>query len=110
MSLNPNLNYDLVNHLIFALRLLKRDKFHSILNIIGLSAGFACSIIILLYLQNELTYDAHHENADRIYRAAVKYTYSGQTTLWALASPALGQRLKDDFPEIEEFVQNRSQS
>ena len=92
------------NHLIFALRLLKRDKYHSILNIIGLSAGFACSIIILLYLQNELTYDAHHENTDRIFRAAVKYTYSGQTTLWALASPALGQRLKDDFPEIEEFV------
>ncbi len=92
------------NHLIFALRLLRRDKFHSILNIIGLSAGFACSIIILLYLQNELTYDAHHENADRIYRAAVKYTYSGQTTLWASTSPALGQRLKDDFPEIEDFV------
>lgn len=92
------------NHLIFALRLLRRDKFHSILNIIGLSAGFACSIIILLYLQNELTYDTHHERADRIYRAAIKYTYSGKTTLWAASSPALGQRLKDDFPEIEEFV------
>ena len=92
------------NHLIFALRLLKRDKFHSILNIIGLSAGFACSIIILLYLQNELTYDTHHINADRIYRAAVKYTYSGQTTLWAASSPALGRRLKDEFPEIEDFV------
>ena len=92
------------NHLIFALRLLRGDKFHSILNIIGLSAGFACSFIILLYLLNELTYDSYHENADRIYRAAGKYTYSGQTTRWASASPALGQRLKDDFSEIEEFV------
>jgi hypothetical protein len=97
----------LFNHLIFALRLLRRDKFHSILNIIGLSAGFACSIIILLYLQNELTYDTHHINADRIYRAAVKYTYSGQTTLWASSSPALGRRLKDEFPEtfgLEKFM------
>ena len=94
----------LKNHLIFALRLLRRDRFHSILNITGLSAGFACCIIILLYLQNELTYDSHHKNAGRIYRAALKYTYTGQTTRWASSSPALGKRLKDDFPEIEEFV------
>ena len=99
----------LKNHLIFALRLLRRDRFHSILNITGLSAGFACCIIILLYLQNELTYDSHHKNADRIYRAALKYTYTGQTTRWASSSPALGKRLKDDFPEIEEF-EDRSQS
>jgi putative ABC transport system permease protein len=74
------------------------------LNIIGLSVGLACCIIILLYLQNELTYDSFHEHADRIYRAAGKYTYSGRTILWAGASPALGKRLKDEFPEIEEFV------
>ena len=48
------------NHLIFALRLLRRDRLHGILNIIGLSAGLACSIIVLLYLQNELTYDSYH--------------------------------------------------
>ena len=92
------------NHLIFALRFLRRDKFHSILNITGLSVGLACSIIILLYLQNELTYDSYHENADRIYRAAQKITYSGRTILWAGASPALGKRLKDEFAEIKEFV------
>jgi putative ABC transport system permease protein len=94
----------LKNHFIFALRLVRRDKFHSILNVLGLAAGLACSIIILLYLQNELTYDSHHKNADRIYRAAGKYNYSGQTIRWASSSPALGQRLKDNFPEIEEFV------
>jgi putative ABC transport system permease protein len=94
----------IVNYIIFAIRLFRRDKFHSILNIIGLSTGLACSIIILLYLQNELTYDRYHKNADRIYRAALKYTYTGQTTRWASSSPALGKRLKDEFPEIEEIV------
>ena len=62
----------IINHLIFALRLLRRDKFHSSLNIIGLSTGIACGIIILLYLQNELTYDSYHKNADRIFRVAAK--------------------------------------
>jgi putative ABC transport system permease protein len=100
----------LKNHLIFALRLLKRDKFHSILNIIGLSTGIACCIIILLYLQNELTYDRYHEKADRIYRIGINVISTGQPAEFALSSWAIGKLLKDEYPEIEDFVRVRPYS
>jgi putative ABC transport system permease protein len=97
----------IINYIIFAIRLFRRDKFHSALNIIGLSTGIACGIVILLYLQKELTYDRYHEKADRIYRIATTYIYSGKPIKWAWASPALGRKLKEEYPEVEDYVRIR---
>jgi putative ABC transport system permease protein len=92
------------NYLVFTSRLIRRDKFHYFLNFLGLSTGIACCIIIMLFLRNELTYDQHHENADRIYRISSNYVTSGKPLLYAVTSPALGPRLKEEYPEIEDFV------
>ncbi len=92
------------NYLVFTSRLIKRDKFHYFLNFLGLSTGIACCIIIMLFLRNELTYDQHHERADRIYRISSNYVTSGKPLLYAITSPALGPRLKEEYPEIEDFV------
>jgi putative ABC transport system permease protein len=92
------------NYLVFTLRLIKRDKFHYFLNFLGLSTGIACCIIIMLFLRNELTFDQYHENADRIYRISSNYVTSGKPLLYAVTSPALGPRLKEEYPEIEDFV------
>ncbi|MDH5468869.1 MAG: ABC transporter permease, partial [Candidatus Aminicenantes bacterium] len=92
------------NYLVFTSRLIKRDKFHYFLNFLGLSTGIACCIITMLFLRNELTYDQHHENADRIYRISSNYVTSGKPLLYAPTSPALGPRLKEEYPEIEDFV------
>jgi len=94
----------LKNYLVFTSRLIKRDKFHYFLNFLGLSTGIACCIIIMLFLRNELTYDQHHENADRIYRISSNYVTSGKPLLYAVTSPALGPRLKEEYPEIEDSV------
>ena len=83
----------LKNHLIYAFRLLRRDKFHSTLIIIGLSTGIACCIIILLYLQSEFTYDSYHENADRIYRIGINVISTDQPAEYALASWSIGNLL-----------------
>jgi putative ABC transport system permease protein len=92
------------NYLVFTSRLIKRDKFHYFLNFLGLSTGIACCIIIMLFLGNELTYDQHHEKADRVYRISSNYVTSGKPLLYAVTSPALGPRLKEEYPEIEEYV------
>ncbi len=92
------------NYLNFTLRLVKRDRFHYSLNFLGLATGIACSIIILLFLRNELTYDRFHENADRIYRISSNYVTSGEPVLFAISSPALGPHLEREYPEIEAFV------
>jgi putative ABC transport system permease protein len=94
----------LKNYLVFTSRLFKRDKFHSFLNFFGLCSGIACCLIILLFLRNELTYDRHHLNADRIYRISSNYVTSGKPLMYAIASPALGPKLRLEYPEIEEVV------
>lgn len=90
--------------LSFTFRLIKRDKFHYGLNIIGLSFGVACCIVIFLFLQHELTYDRYNENADRIYRIYSTYVTSGEPIRFSGSSPALGPRLKEEFPEVEDYV------
>lgn len=92
------------NFFIFAFRLLRRDKLHSIINTIGLSIGIACCIIIMMYLQNELSYDQYHEKADRIYRLGIKITMGDQSESFAQSSWSIGKRLKDEYPEIENYV------
>ncbi len=53
-----------------AFRNIKRNKMYSLLNMLGLAVGMACSILILLYLQYEFSFDRYHKNADNIYRVA----------------------------------------
>jgi putative ABC transport system permease protein len=88
----------------FTFRLIKRDKFHYGMNILGLSFGIACCLVIFLFLQHEMTYDRYHENSDRIYRIYSTYLTSGDPIRFGPTSPALGPRLKQEFPEIEEYV------
>jgi len=53
-----------------ACRIILKDKGYSVLNIAGLSIGLASSILILLWVQNDLSYDKFHKNAAQIYRIA----------------------------------------
>ncbi|MEO0473634.1 MAG: ABC transporter permease, partial [Bacteroidota bacterium] len=56
------------NYLKIALRNLRKHRFYSFINITGLAVGISCVLFILLYVQNELSYDQHFSAADRIYR------------------------------------------
>ena len=58
----------MLNHIKFATRVFLKDKFFSSLNILGLALGIADSILLLLILQNDLTYDQYHVNHKKIYR------------------------------------------
>ncbi len=58
----------LKNYLKIALRNIKKHKGYSLINIAGLAVGMTCCILILLWVQDEMSYDRYHENADRIYR------------------------------------------
>jgi ABC-type antimicrobial peptide transport system permease subunit len=81
----------LKNSLKISIRSIKKHKGYSFINIFGLAAGMSCCLLILLWVQNELSYDRFHENVDSIYRVA------GNST----SQPApLGPALKDGYPEI----------
>ena len=86
-----------MNYLKIALRILKRHKGYSFINIFGLAVGMACTIIILLWVQDELSFDRFHENGDNLY----KITVTSDQTTWNSSPWALISVLKKDFPEIE---------
>ena len=94
----------LKNYLTIAVRNLFRQKFYSAINILGLAVGMACSILILLYVQDELSYDCYHKNADRIYRVVREQDFGGRVTHSAISPPAMAALLPDEFPEVEGAV------
>ena len=57
----------LKNYLTVAVRNILRHKVYSFINIMGLAVGMACCMLILLWVQDEISYDRFHENADDIY-------------------------------------------
>ncbi|MBN2136074.1 MAG: ABC transporter permease [Acidobacteria bacterium] len=91
-----------------ALRNLKKYKFYSILTIAGLALGISSSLIVLLYLQDELTWDRQYNEYDRIYRYGVEMTIAGETSRQDSVSPDVGPLLKGDIPCIEDYVTMRN--
>ena len=88
------------NYLKVALRVIKRHKGYSLINIIGLSIGMACCIFILLWIQDELSYDKFHENADEIGRVITHQQSEDGTQSAALSPPPLAEYLVSGYPEI----------
>ncbi|MCX6236198.1 MAG: ABC transporter permease [Bacteroidia bacterium] len=84
-----------------ALRNIKMYSAHSILNISGMAIGMACAILILLWVQDELSYDRHFEHADYLYRVIEKQNYpGGEVSLFAPTLSAVAPALKNEYPEI----------
>lgn len=94
----------LKNYLKTALRYLGRQKGYTALNIIGLTIGISSSLIIILYLHNELSFDQYHEKADRIYRVSSDIKETDDAFRWAVTQNPLGQKLVSEFAEVEQYV------
>ncbi len=93
------------NYLRVAFRNLKRQKGYSLINILGLAIGMALCLLILVYVQDELSYDRFHEKADRIYRIAQVEDHDGQILHYMRIGAGISSRLETDFPEaIEKSV------
>jgi putative ABC transport system permease protein len=92
------------NFLISAFRNLLRNKFYTLLNILGLSIGLAAFIFILLYVRDEVTYDKYNKKHERIYRVESDFNISNRHDLFAIVPVPMGPAMKLEFPEIAAFV------
>lgn len=92
------------NYILVAFRNLLKDKLHSSVNIIGLSIGIAASILLLIYLKNELSYDSFHEKSGRIYRVWTEEKIGNKTFKNTVTPFPSGPALVENVPEIEEYV------
>jgi len=95
------------NYLKIAARNLLKHKAYSLINVLGLAIGMACCILILLYVQNELSYDRHHQNAERIYRVASDHKFGGTNFHMAVSPAPMAEALVRDFPEVESAARFR---
>ncbi|AKD57617.1 ABC transporter permease [Spirosoma radiotolerans] len=90
------------NYLKIALRNLAKHKANTAINIAGLAIGMACCLLIVLYVADELSYDQHWSNGERVYRMALERRYPGRSTKYAVIPPSYAQSVKKEIPEIEQ--------
>ena len=90
----------LKNYLKIALRNIFHQKVYSIINIAGLSIGIACSILIMLWVQNELSYDNFHKKAGQIHQVYLTIKIDKKAETIEKTSAPLAIDLKNEFPEI----------
>ncbi|WP_075350810.1 ABC transporter permease [Algoriphagus marinus] len=95
------------NYLTIAFRNLRKHKFYTFINILGLSVGVAVCIIITLFVVNELSYDKHFKDADRIYRVHADIVFGGNHWNMVLAPAPMAEAMPEDFPEVEAAVHFR---
>ncbi|MBE0712727.1 MAG: ABC transporter permease [Candidatus Aminicenantes bacterium] len=86
-----------------ALRRLRLQKTYSLINIGGMALGLACTLMIFIWVRDELGFDRFHTKADRVYRVILSTSDDGSPTN-ANGSYGLGPALKKDFPEVLESV------
>ncbi|MCE7992007.1 MAG: FtsX-like permease family protein [Roseivirga sp.] len=98
------------NYFKIAFRSLQKSKGTSIINVLGLSIGMACCIIIFLFVQNELSYDRFHSKSDNIFRVlTIDEALGVSSSLVGITLPALGEAMEDQFPEVVNKVRMLTQ-
>ncbi len=92
------------NYIKITLRNIKRHKGYAFLNIFGLAVGMTVCILIMLYVNHELSYDKFHKNSDRIYRMSTSYKV-GDTERASAGTPgAVSKTASEEIPEIESAI------
>ena len=96
------------NYLLVSLRSLKRGLGYTLVNVSGFAIGFTCVILIGLYIQDELSFDAYHSKADRTYRL-VKETHHPDGTIQFSPGPIyLGRMIREDLSGFDAVVRRSS--
>jgi putative ABC transport system permease protein len=87
------------NYLKIALRNMAKQKTFTLINIAGLAVGMACAILITLWVQDELSYDGFHINADNIYAVIMDWKSFGGKRSNETYAP-LAPACKEEIPEV----------
>ncbi len=87
-----------------AIRNLLKNRIYSLINITGLTIGFACCLIVLLYAQSELSYNDFHDKGDRLYRVLRETTRPNRISRSSTAFTRFAGYAQDNLPEIEKTV------
>src|SRR5258708_4848488 len=90
------------NYFKIAIRSLMKNRIYSFINISGLAAGITVSVLILIFVVHEFSYDRFHKNGDRIFRAEKLFSKDGRHSLYA--NPQFGPLMKEIDPHVNNYV------
>jgi putative ABC transport system permease protein len=89
------------NYLKITLRHIRKNKGFSLLNVFGLALGLTCALLILLWIEDELSYDRFHKKYDSLYQVMENHNYDGKIYTFAATPGLLAGSMKADFPEVK---------
>ena len=92
------------NYLLIAFRNARRNRAYTLINLLGLAIGIASSLMIPLFVMDELSFDRHNEHFSEIHRIYVRGKIQGNEIEAALCNAPMGATLKADFPEVVDFT------
>src|SRR5688572_27989307 len=89
------------NYFKVALRHLLKNKTFSAINILGLSTGIACCLLLSLYIEDEFSYEKHFRDNERVYRMYTTFIKDGKEESFPRTSPPIAMDLITEFGEVE---------
>ncbi|MHA4845507.1 ABC transporter permease [Flavitalea antarctica] len=96
------------NHIKIAFRSFRRNQGFSLINILGLAIGITCSLLIFLFVQNELSYDRFHKDGDDVYRIAKDFVNDDGSRIPDATTPAaLAPAMNRELPEVKSITRIR---
>jgi len=108
---NPLTNLKLFNNNIMfnhyfkvGIRNMRRNKAFSLISLLSLVLGFVPTILALLYLQHEFSYDHFHQKADRIYLVLMQQRNKQQEFTAQITSPYIAEAIKNEFPGVQKVT------
>ena len=97
----------MLNHyLLLALRTLRRQKAYAAINVVGLAVGIACCLLLLLFVQDERSYDRFHDDPEHVFRISARF--DGREI--ALNPPMVAELLATELPAVEAATRLRASS
>ncbi|MFY0592133.1 FtsX-like permease family protein [Roseivirga sp.] len=94
----------LINYIKTTFRFFWKNKSYSLLNILGLSVGMACFIMLTLFVKNEFSYDEYHADKDRMFQVLLKDTASTRNSFAVQTMAPTGPLFKEMVPQVEETI------
>src|SRR3954453_21318342 len=91
------------NYILIAYRTLTKNKTYSLINIFGLAISLTASILLLLWVWDELSFDKFNGNVDRIYTAAAAFD-KDHKQVWPVTPAPLATFAKQQIPAVENAV------
>jgi putative ABC transport system permease protein len=89
------------NYIRTAWRNLSKSRFYTLINVGGLSVGLTIGILLLLWIQDEFSYDTFHRNSSHIYKLENMVGTGTSRQLWAVTTAPIGVLAKNQIPGVE---------